>query len=138
MKPLIKKIGNKAENQALKYLKKHGLRLVKKNYLTKIGEIDIIMLDNDTLVFIEVRYRTNNYYGDAITSVNYNKQKKIIRTAKVFLQQYPKYEDFICRFDVIGVESSLKYAKLPIFVKIKKLFKKDYNNIDWIKNAFEL
>ncbi len=135
---IIKKIGNKAENQVLKYLKRHGLYLITKNYLTKIGEIDLIMLDNDTLVFVEVRYRANNHYGDAIATVNYSKQRKIIRTAKVFLQQHPKYEDFICRFDVIGVKSNLKYSKLPIIIKVKNLFSKDYNNIDWIKNAFEI
>ncbi|SMM99879.1 Predicted endonuclease distantly related to archaeal Holliday junction resolvase [uncultured Candidatus Thioglobus sp.] len=114
--------GNKAENIALQFLKKNGLTLVEQNYLTKCGEIDIIMLDksNENLVFVEVRYRKNSYFCSATDTVNHSKQAKLIRTAKHFLQKHSQYDNFICRFDVIGLESDLKCPK-----------------INWIKNAFE-
>jgi putative endonuclease len=117
-----RKIGNQAEQLALNYLRKRGLLLIKQNYLTSMGEIDIIMLDkcNQDLVFVEVRYRSNVSFGSAVDSVTSDKQIKIIHTAQLFLQQHRKYQDFICRFDVLGVESNLKYP-----------------NFFWIKDAFE-
>jgi putative endonuclease len=80
------------------------------------------MLDKweQTLVFVEVRYRANTNFGSASSTVDNNKQTKLIRTAKVFLQKHPEYDDFICRFDIVGLEFDLKYPK-----------------IDWIKDAFE-
>ena len=117
-----RKIGNQAEEIALDYLSKQGLSLIEQNYLTSLGEIDIIMLDKNeqTLVFVEVRYRESNYFGAATDTVDSNKQMKIIRTTQHYLQQHSQYDDFICRFDVIGLESDLKCPK-----------------INWIKDAFE-
>lgn len=117
-----RQIGNQAEAIALAHLTNQGLKLIEQNYLTKLGKIDIIMLDSisKTLVFVEVRYRTNNQFGSATESVDYNKQTKLIRTAEHYLQTHSQYQNFVCRFDVVGVESDLKYPK-----------------IDWIKNAFE-
>lgn len=117
-----RQIGNQAETTALVHLTNQGLELIEQNYLTKLGEIDIIMLDSQskTLVFVEVRYRKNNQFGSATESVDHNKQTKLIRTAEHYLQTHPDYQNFVCRFDVVGVESDLKYPK-----------------IDWIKNAFE-
>ena len=117
-----RKIDNQAEQLSLSYWTEHGLQLIEKNYLTRFGEIDLIMLDNEqsTLVFIEVRYRQNSNFGSPIDSVIHTKQSKLIRTAKQYLQQHRQYDDFICRFDVIDLESDLKYPK-----------------ITWIKYAFE-
>ncbi|WP_369150086.1 YraN family protein [Candidatus Thiodubiliella endoseptemdiera] len=120
---LKRKIGNKAEKLALQYLKKQGLKLIQQNYLTTMGEIDLIMLDKSeqSLVFIEVRYRKMANFGSATDTINHSKQGKIINTAKHFLQKYAQYDDFICRFDVVGLESDLKCPK-----------------INWIQNAFEV
>jgi putative endonuclease len=76
--------GNQAENLALIYLQENGLQLIEQNYLTKMGEIDIIMLDKSehTLVFVEVRYRQNTQFGSATDSINHNKQTKLIRIAQ--------------------------------------------------------
>ncbi|KAA0446041.1 MAG: YraN family protein [Candidatus Thioglobus sp.] len=117
-----RQIGNQAEKLAQKYLTKNGLKFIEANYLTKMGEIDIIMLDKSSksLVFVEVRYRQNSSFGSAVDTVNSNKQAKIILAAKHFLLEYPKYDNFICRFDIIGLESDLKCPK-----------------INWIKGAFE-
>ncbi len=119
---LKQKIGNKAENLVLRYLQQQGLKLIQQNYLTKLGETDIIMLDKleYTLVFVEVRYRSNTDFGTAVDTVDLNKQTKLICNAKHFLQKNSQYDDFVCRFDVVGVEFDLKYPK-----------------IEWIKNAFE-
>ena len=118
-----RKVGNQAEVIALEHLCKHGLEPIEQNYLTKAGEIDIIMLDKNeqTLVFVEVRYRQNTNFGSATDTVYHSKQVKLIRTAQYYLQQHSKYQEFICRFDVVGIESDLKYPK-----------------INWIKDAFTL
>ncbi len=117
-----RQVGNQAEAVAFEHLCKHGLELIEQNYLTKMGEIDIIMLDKSeqTLVFVEVRYRRNTYFSSAAETVTRVKQAKLIRTAQYYLQQHSKYQEFICRFDVVGVESDLKCPK-----------------INWIKDAFE-
>jgi putative endonuclease len=121
----LRKVGNTAENIAKKFLQKNQLKLVKANYLSKFGEIDLIMLDtssnDEILVFIEVRFRTSDNFTTSVESIDINKQKKIIKTAQIFLQQNPKYADNICRFDAVGVENSLKSP-----------------TINWIQNAFIL
>ena len=117
-----RQIGNQAEDIALNYLIQQGLVLIEQNYLTKVGEIDIIMLDKaeQVLVFVEVRYRKNTHFGSATDSVDHAKQLKIMRTAEHYLARQQKFDEYICRFDVIGLESDLKYPK-----------------INWIKDAFE-
>jgi len=96
--------------------------LIEQNYLTKFGEIDIIMLDKveQVLVFVEVRYRKDKLFGSASDTVTSVKQAKIIRSAQRYLQQHDEFDEFMCRFDVVGIESDLKYPK-----------------INWIKDAFE-
>jgi putative endonuclease len=117
-----RQIGNQAEDIALNYLIQQGLVLIEQNYLTKVGEIDIIMLDKaeQVLVFVEVRYRKNTYFGSATDSVDQTKQLKIMHAAEHYLGYQQKFDEYICRFDVIGLESDLKYPK-----------------INWIKDAFE-
>jgi len=117
-----RRVGNKAEELVLDYLAKQGLNLIDQNYITKFGEIDIIMQDltSNTLVFVEVRYRKDNKFSSAIETVDTHKQNKIIKTAKLFLQKHSEYQQSVCRFDVVGVESDLKYPE-----------------ITWIKDAFE-
>ena len=84
-----RRIGNNAEALALDYLKQQGLSLIEQNYLTKLGEIDIIMLDKNTkiLVFIEVRYRKHTSHGASIETVNRSKQQKIMHTTQQYLQK---------------------------------------------------
>jgi len=118
-----RRIGNKAEALVLDYLKQQGLSLITQNYLTKLGEIDIIMLDKsvDTLVFVEVRYRKDTSYGTALETVTLSKQRKLIHVSQLYLQKHPECQHFLCRFDVVGVESDLKCP-----------------TITWIQSAFEL
>lgn len=93
--------GVKYEQQALAFLKKQGLLLICQNFYCRFGEIDLIMSDQGTLVFIEVRFRKNQQYGGAIASITPQKQKKLIKTAKHYLSLLDN--EPYCRFDVIAI-----------------------------------
>ncbi|MFX7820786.1 YraN family protein, partial [Acinetobacter baumannii] len=75
------------EDAALVYLQQQGLRLLERNWRCKAGEIDLIMQDDATLVFVEVRRRKNDRFGGAAASVTWHKQQKLIRAAQWYLQQ---------------------------------------------------
>lgn len=101
-----KEIGAKGEKIAAAYLKKHGYKIVAKNFSSRHGEIDIIAQNKDSLVFVEVKSRKNSEenfknYGLPSEAVNKTKQKHIIFTAEIFLQRHPT--DKTLRFDVIEV-----------------------------------
>lgn len=96
--------GVKYEKQALAFLKQQGLLLICQNFYCRYGEIDLIMSDQDTLVFVEVRYRKNQDYGGATASITQQKQKKLIKTAKHYLSQLDS--EPYCRFDVIAINQA--------------------------------
>ena len=117
-KPLIltspkQRQGSRFEQQACEYLQTQGLRLVVQNWQKpKVGELDLVMIETglawSTLVFIEVRQRKSSNYGDAALSVTASKQRKVIKTAQSFLQQYPEYAHYDCRFNVIAYNTMSK------------------------------
>ena len=115
MRPLSSRTGRDAETDAIDFLQQQGLKLVDRNYHSRRGEIDIIMRDVDTLIFIEVKYRRSDRYGGAAEMVTPQKQKKIIATALHYLQH--KRLDPACRFDVIAITPE--------------------RGVEWIKAAFE-
>ena len=117
-KKTTREIGKFTEERACHYLEQQGLKLLTRNFLCKMGEIDLIMQDEDDLVFIEVRYRHSDDYGDGVESITWHKQKKIINAANIYLNKYKFSENLGCRFDVIAVSAKQR--------------------IDWIKNAFQL
>lgn len=94
------------EALALKHLKQHGLKLLDRNYASKYGEIDLVMQDKDTLVFVEVRRRKHDNYGTAIESVDYQKQTRIANTAENYLQKHPWSGP--CRFDIVAIQGKAK------------------------------
>ncbi|MEG3753285.1 YraN family protein [Psychromonas arctica] len=96
--------GVQAEQQALVFLQKQGLLLICQNFYCRFGEIDLIMSDQGTLVFIEVRYRKNQDFGGATASITPQKQRKLIKTAKHYLSQLD--DEPYCRFDVIAISES--------------------------------
>jgi len=98
-----KQLGKDGENTAYEYLSNLGYRLVLKNYRIRSGEIDLIMTDQDTLVFIEVRTKSSSFFGSPLETVNYKKQNVIIKTANFFLHSHPHFQDSNCRFDVVGI-----------------------------------
>ncbi|GLS92004.1 UPF0102 protein [Psychromonas marina] len=101
-----------AEKKALAYLIEQGLTLLHQNYYCRFGEIDLIMLDQDTLVFIEVRYRKNSDFGGALASISATKQRKIIKTATHYLTQLAS--EPYCRFDAVALNDS---DSTPLWVK---------------------
>ena len=95
-------IGKSGEELAANFLQKKGYKILFRNYHSQFGEIDIIALDKDTLVFIEVKTRSSNFEA-AFSSVSFSKQQKLTKTALDFLSKNYEYEDFLTRFDVIVV-----------------------------------
>jgi len=113
------------ETSAARHLQAQGLRLVCRNYRSRFGEIDLIMSDSNTLVFVEVRYRKSDSYGGAIDSVTASKQKRIRLTAAHYLQSHPRLQNRCCRFDVIGLSHAPGSSG-----NAREL------RYDWIKSAF--
>lgn len=107
--------GGHYEQLAAEFLQSNGLQIISQNWQQpKVGEIDLVLLHPgaawDTLVFAEVRKRQVSGFGDAFMSVTASKQRKLIKTARYFLQQYPQYANLECRFDVVGFNSPAKLA----------------------------
>jgi putative endonuclease len=112
--------GKRAEQAACRYLQKHKLKIIAKNYSCRFGEIDIVCLSDQHLVFVEVRYRRTAHYGSAAETVNFAKQQRIILTARHFLScnaGAEQYSELPCRFDVIeaspGNSGELQLNWLP-------------------------
>ena len=101
-----KKAGDAAEDRALAYLVGRGLRLVERNYRTPHrggGEIDLVMRDGATLVFVEVRKRASRAFGGAAASIGAAKQRRIVFAARHYLMRAASPPP--CRFDVVSVEA---------------------------------
>jgi len=115
--------GQRSEAAAAQYLTRAGLRPLAANARARLGELDLIMLDKErgeeVLVFIEVRYRKHNQFGGGAASVNYPKQRRLIRAAQLFLARHPQYHALPCRFDVIAASGN-----------------PDTPALEWIRNAF--
>ena len=112
--------GRQAEDFAQGHLERHGLRLLARNWSCRNGELDLVMLDGDTVVFVEVRYRRHRAWGGALESVDLRKQQKLIRAAQLFLQQESRLSKHPCRFDVVALDQPGKDQE-P----------------NWIRNAFD-
>jgi len=106
--------GAQAEQQALRYLEGHGLKLVARNYRSRFGEIDLVMRDGAALVFVEVRLRTHAAFGGAAASIDARKQQRIIRTAQQYLTSLAQTPP--CRFDAVLMGEG---------------------GMEWLRNAFE-
>ena len=108
-------LGHAAESRAEAFLKTQGLTLVARNWRCRFGEIDLVMQDGATLVFIEVRLRSRSDFGSAAASVTPAKQKKLLAAARQYLSALKTLPP--CRFDVIALDRDAA----P----------------EWIRNAFD-
>ena len=117
MKSKNKIKGNYGERVVYEYLEKCGYEIVMKNFKCNLGEIDIIFMDKNELVFAEIKSRTSAKYGFPAESVTDYKKKHILNTAKYFLYKTEMFNAFV-RFDVIEV------------------YLKEKNYINHIKNVF--
>lgn len=99
-----REIGTVYENKAVLFLQEKGCQILERNFYTRFGEIDIIAMDGDYLVFVEVKYRKGAYQGAALEAVTPAKRRRIVQSARYYI--YKKYyrEDVPCRFDVIAFE----------------------------------
>lgn len=96
--------GRAAEDLACHYLAERGLVLLERNYRCRRGEIDLILRDTDTLVFVEVRYRGQGRFGSAAESVDRHKQMRLAACARQYLQARPHTVRTCCRFDVVAID----------------------------------
>ena len=108
--------GGDAEQSAMLYLQRQGLVLVERNYRCRFGEIDLIMSEGKTLVFVEVRMRASDAFGGAAASITSAKQTKLLRAARHYLSRLENQPS--CRFDAVLMTG----VRNP--------------NIEWIRNAF--
>ncbi len=99
---LTRLLGDKGERLAARYLKKQGFRIIAWNYKNQFGEIDLIAVDGDQVVFVEVKTRKSNYFGEPVEAVGYAKQKKLTKLALAYLKRH-KLLDRSARFDIIGI-----------------------------------
>lgn len=112
--------GARFEDIALAHLENAGLALIARNYRCRYGEIDLVMREQDTVVFVEVRYRRSAGFGGGIDSVDAGKRAKIVRAAGAFLADHPRLAACACRFDVLAIGD-----------------RPDAPTLDWRRNAFE-
>ncbi len=108
--------GSDAEQVAASFLQNHALALVTQNYRCRFGEIDLIMRDKTTLVFVEVRMRTSELFGGAAASITPSKKMKLLRTARHYLSGLNT--EPACRFDVVLLSGA------------------NGQHTEWIQNAF--
>jgi putative endonuclease len=94
--------GRDWEQAALLHLKRQGLRLIEENFRCKGGEIDLVMRDGDTLVFVEVRQRADTEHGGAAASITPAKIRRLRRAAQYYLMRFPVTPP--CRFDVVAID----------------------------------
>ena len=114
------KDGERAEAAAAAYLGSKGLEILTRNFRCKLGELDLVARDGDTLVFVEVRYRGDGSLCNPLESITPAKQRKTVRAAMSYLQRH-KLFDSPCRIDVVSVQPG----------RVRKY------RIEWIKNAIE-
>ena len=96
------KTGQKGEDEAVRFLSAKGYEILDRNFHKREGEIDIIAMDGETLVFVEVKAGRQLSFGDPETWVDLKKQQKISLAAELYLQDHDVH-DVDCRFDVVAV-----------------------------------
>ncbi|OGQ03913.1 MAG: YraN family protein [Deltaproteobacteria bacterium RBG_19FT_COMBO_46_12] len=105
---------------AFRFLKKRGYRIVEKNYVCKMGEMDIVAREKDTLVFVEVKTRTSTFFGPPQLAVNSSKQRQLSKVALNYLNE-KRLKDVKARFDVVAI-----------------LLRQKGEEIELIRDAFDL
>ena len=120
-----------AEQQALILLQQQGFQLVQRNYHSRYGELDLVVQQGEELLLVEVKARALTRYAHANEVVSLSKQRKLIKTALCFLNEYPEYQQFYCRFDVICFDFYQQFAKT-----VQYDFSSFTYDQQWIENAF--
>ncbi len=113
-------LGDHAEQFAFGFLKNKGLRPVTRNFRCRHGEVDLIMLDGDCLVFVEVRFRSARSLTRAALTVDNHKQRKLALAAELFLASRRAYSGNSARFDVVGIDRDAD----------------GHATVEWLRDAF--
>lgn len=117
----LRQRGDAAELAACEFLQTCGLQPLTRNAGFRVGELDLVMQDGDTLVFVEVRYRKPGHFGDGFASIDRGKRRRIAHAAQLWLARQPRMATRACRFDVVAVTpAGDRYA------------------CDWLRHAFTL
>lgn len=114
-------LGAAAEAAACAHLEAAGLRRLARNVNYRFGELDLVMRDGNTVVFVEVRYRRDDRYGGAMGSVDFRKRRRLVLAARAWLAAQRGLADTSCRFDVVTVQGADEQFEC-----------------DWIRDAFRL
>jgi putative endonuclease len=109
--------GDAREAQARAHLERAGLRHLASNVRYRVGELDLVMQDGATLVFVEVRYRADADFGGALASVTHGKRQRLVRAASSFLASAPRWAPAPCRFDVVAISDE---------------------HVEWVRDAFQV
>ncbi len=122
---MSRKIGQLTEFLAAVFLRLRGLRIIRKNYICPRGEVDLVALHREnshaqTLVFVEVRYRSSEQYGSPAASIDEAKRIRLIKSAEFFLSAFKEYADLPVRFDAVLLTRSVRRPP-----------------VTWIKDAFD-
>jgi len=117
-----KKLGNRGEKIAAKVLRKQGYRIIEKNYHSRLGEIDIVAKEDESIVFVEVKTRCSTDFGLPEEALSYDKKRRLSKLALGYLA-HRRIKDTNCRFDVVSILMDNK--------KVSKV-----KHIELIKNAF--
>ena len=113
--------GRDWEDRAAVYLSGRGLEILARTYRCRLGELDLVCRDGDTLIIVEVKARRNDRHGSAAESVRAVKQQRILKATRHFLMRHPHWNDAPIRFDVVAIDDI--DGREPV--------------IQWIRNAFD-
>ncbi len=115
------RLGAEGERAAKAFLLANGYRILRENYSTPLGEIDLIALEGDVVVFVEVKARASHEFGPPQSSVTLTKQRQIVKAAGLYLQREGLAEA-ACRFDVVAVTFEGERAERPQILLIRDAF----------------
>jgi putative endonuclease len=104
--------GSRWERTAESFLRGKGLKTLARNYRSRLGEIDLVMLDDPTLVFVEVRFRHSDRHGSGAETVTRTKQQRLAGAARHYLRHHPGDARRACRFDVVSIGSGAEGPEL--------------------------
>ena len=114
------KIGKLAERNARQFLESQGLVFIAENIRYKFGEIDLIMCEQNKIIFVEVKYRRSERFGGPVFALSKAQSQRLMKAAQKWLQQYDPNNQFSCRFDMVALSGNLSSIKQQ-----------------WIKNIFQ-
>ena len=108
-------LGNEGESLACAELEKLGYSIIERNYRIRSGEIDIVANDAGTVVFVEVKTKTDGSFGDPVEAVTKQKQRRLVSMAEEYVA-YHRLDDTACRFDVVAIDVSTAAPQVEVYI----------------------